>query len=254
MDGRAEGTVAIKQEDHASGHWHNFPAGLRLLVVDDDPLCLKVVEQMLRKCSYDVTTCTNATMALNLLRDKSTEYDLVLSDSFLVSSSDMDGFKLLEVVGLEMDLPVIMMSSNGDTSNVLRGVTHGACDYLIKPVRLEELRNLWQHVVRRRRQLRMMGAGCSGGANGLGSTGNLGAVATGSAGLGLGLGTAADELGLGLDNGSSKKARVVWSVEMHQQFVNAVNQLGIDKAVPKKILEIMNVDGLTRENVASHLQ
>ncbi len=65
----------------------------------------------------------------------------------------MDGFKLLEVVGLEMDLPVIMMSSNGDTSNVLRGVTHGACDYLIKPVRLEELRNLWQHVVRRRRQV-----------------------------------------------------------------------------------------------------
>lgn len=69
----------------------------------------------------------------------------------------MDGFKLLEVVGLEMDLPVIMMSSNGDTSNVLRGVTHGACDYLIKPVRLEELRNLWQHVVRRRRQVRLPG-------------------------------------------------------------------------------------------------
>jgi two-component response regulator (ARR-B family) len=28
--------------------------------------------------------------------------------------------------------------------------------------------------------------------------------------------------------GASKKARVVWSVEMHQQFVHAVNQLGID--------------------------
>ena len=46
-----------------------------------------------------------------------------------------------------------VMSSNGDTPNVLRGVTHGACDYLIKPVRLEELRNLWQHVVRRKRQV-----------------------------------------------------------------------------------------------------
>jgi hypothetical protein len=30
------------------------------------------------------------------------------------------------------------------------------------------------------------------------------------------------------DAGSSKKPRVVWSVEMHQQFVQAVNQLGID--------------------------
>lgn len=29
-----------------------FPAGLRVLVVDDDPLCLKVVEQMLKHCNY----------------------------------------------------------------------------------------------------------------------------------------------------------------------------------------------------------
>jgi two-component response regulator (ARR-B family) len=42
------------------------------------------------------------------------------------------------------------MSSNGDTNVVLRGVTHGAVDFLIKPVRIEELRNVWQHVVRRR--------------------------------------------------------------------------------------------------------
>ena len=41
---------------------------------------------------------------------------------------------------------------------------------------------------------------------------------------------------------------------MHQQFVSAVNQLGIDKAVPKRILDLMGVQGLTRENVASHLQ
>jgi SHAQKYF class myb-like DNA-binding protein len=89
----------------------------------------------------------------------------------------------------------------------------------------------------------------------------------------------------------------VWSVEMHQQFVNAVNTLGVDseswsfwsrcglsavawhlcctcgaaqklasrhaealvvtsraEAVPKRILDLMNVEGLTRENVASHLQ
>lgn len=51
-----------------------------------------------------------------------------------------------------------------------------------------------------------------------------------------------------------KKARVVWTLELHQQFVNAVNSLGVDKAVPKRILDLMGVHGLTRENVASHLQ
>lgn len=45
------------------------------------------------------------------------------------------------------------MSSNGETTTVLRGVTHGAVDFLIKPVRIEELRNVWQHVVRRKREL-----------------------------------------------------------------------------------------------------
>ncbi|CAI5467417.1 unnamed protein product [Closterium sp. Yama58-4] len=54
--------------------------------------------------------------------------------------------------------------------------------------------------------------------------------------------------------GGLKKARIIWSVELHQQFVKAVHHLGVDKAVPKKILEMMGVPGLTRENVASHLQ
>jgi two-component response regulator (ARR-B family) len=57
-----------------------------------------------------------------------------------------------------------------------------------------------------------------------------------------------------VDNSNSKKPRVVWSAELHAQFVTAVNQLGIDKAVPKRILDLMGVQGLTRENVASHLQ
>jgi two-component response regulator (ARR-B family) len=57
-----------------------FPSGLRVMVVDDDPLCLKVVEQMLKRCTYQVHTCNNAASALELLRDKRHGFDLVLSD------------------------------------------------------------------------------------------------------------------------------------------------------------------------------
>ena len=42
------------------------------------------------------------------------------------------------------------MSANCATDVVLRGIIHGAVDYLLKPVRIEGLRNIWQHVVRRR--------------------------------------------------------------------------------------------------------
>lgn len=51
-----------------------------------------------------------------------------------------------------------------------------------------------------------------------------------------------------------KKMKVDWTAELHKKFVKAVEQLGIDQAIPSRILELMKVDGLTRHNVASHLQ
>ncbi|KAG7538430.1 Myb domain plants protein [Arabidopsis suecica] len=46
----------------------------------------------------------------------------------------------------------------------------------------------------------------------------------------------------------------LWTVELHQKFVNAVQQLGLDKASPEQIHALMNVEGLPVINVASHLQ
>ncbi|KAE8656630.1 Two-component response regulator ARR11 [Hibiscus syriacus] len=154
-----------------------FPVGMRVLAVDDDPTCLLLLQTLLRRCQYNVvlyvavgsfpsrwlspfkcgfvidlvtsfTTTGHAITALKLLRENKEEFDLVISD---VHMPDMDGFKLLELVGLEMDLPVIMLSANGDTKLVMKGITHGACDYLLKPVRIEELQNIWQHVIRRKK-------------------------------------------------------------------------------------------------------
>ncbi|KAG6531010.1 hypothetical protein ZIOFF_004780 [Zingiber officinale] len=51
-----------------------------------------------------------------------------------------------------------------------------------------------------------------------------------------------------------KRARLVWTPQLHKRFIDVVAHLGIKNAVPKTIMQLMNVDGLTRENVASHLQ
>ncbi|KAH9766063.1 Two-component response regulator ARR2 [Citrus sinensis] len=247
-----------------------FPAGLRVLVVDDDPTCLRILEKMLRTCLYEVTKCNRAEIALDMLRTNKNGYDIVISE---VHMPDMDGFKLLEQVGLEMDLPVIMMSADDSKQVVMKGVTHGACDYLIKPVRIEALKNIWQHVVRKRKNewkdLEQSGSveerdrqpKPSEEAD-YSSSANEGNWRTSKRRK-----DEEEEMEERDDTSTLKKPRVVWSVELHQQFVSAVNHLGIDifrtyafalmyttEAVPKKILELMNVPGLTRENVASHLQ
>ena len=48
MSGAAASATMAESEDKPK-----FPAGLRVLVVDDDPLCLRIVEKMLRRCHYE---------------------------------------------------------------------------------------------------------------------------------------------------------------------------------------------------------
>ncbi|XP_074348169.1 two-component response regulator ARR2-like isoform X2 [Apium graveolens] len=234
-----------------------FPVGLRVLVVDDDPTCLMILYKMLLSCRYNATKCNRADVALSLLREKKSGFDIVLSD---VHMPDMDGFKLLENIGLEMDLPVIMMSADDSKNVVMKGVTHGACDYLIKPVRIEALKNIWQHVVRKKKRenkdFEQSGSVEDGDRQqktpddaDYSSSANEGSWRSSKRRK-----DEEDDTEERDDTSSQKKPRVVWSVDLHKQFVAAVNQLGIDKAFPKKILELMNVPGITRENVASHLQ
>ncbi|CAK9168822.1 unnamed protein product [Ilex paraguariensis] len=243
------GSFGVEDENN-----DKFPVGMRVLAVDDDPTCLKLLEGLLRKCQYQVTTTSQARMAHMMLRENKNRFDLVISD---VHMPDMDGFKLLELVGLEMDLPVIR---NSDPKLVMKGVTHGACDYLVKPVRLEELRNIWQHVLRRKKfdSKSQNNSTTQDKAH----QGSEGPAPTGNEDQNGKLNRKRkDEEEEGEDNGhenedpsAQKKPRVVWSIELHRKFVAAVHQLGIEKAVPKRILDLMNVEGLTRENVASHLQ
>ncbi|XP_041997059.1 two-component response regulator ARR12-like [Salvia splendens] len=235
----------------------NFPAGMRVLAVDDDPTCLKLLETLLRKCGYNVTTASQARVAWEMISENNDRFDLVISDVYM---PDMDGFKFLELVGLKLDIPVIMLSADGDPELVLKGVNNGACDYLVKPIRIEELSNIWQHVVRRMK--------CKPKSQ------NNQANAHQAIGEGHGSSSAGntdqnekcnrkkkddedeydgnddeDE-----DNMPRKKRRVTWTKELHMKFLQSISQLGIERAVPKRILNLMNVEGITRENVASHLQ
>ncbi|XP_021820911.1 two-component response regulator ORR23-like [Prunus avium] len=166
---------------------------------------------------------------------------------------DMDGFKLLQLVRLEMDLPVIMLSTNASTEDVMKTTTHGACDYLVKPVHIKELKNIWQHVIRRKMK----------GYYSMDLHTNLGhrqGIFDDHVHVGSDERSARPCSQLCTRNSEHKKPQTFfWTAEMHQKFVAAVIKLGIDnmffnQALPSKILDLMNVEKLTIENVASHLQ
>lgn len=55
-------------------------------------------------------------------------------------------------------------------------------------------------------------------------------------------------------NHATRKARRSWSPELHRLFVDALQKLGGAQATPKQIRELMNVEGLTNDEVKSHLQ
>ncbi|KAI0510754.1 hypothetical protein KFK09_011363 [Dendrobium nobile] len=221
-----------------------FPAGLRVFVVDEDSVALRMLEKMLLQCGYEITISDCPLQALELLRANIGNYDIVLIDLNLTC---MDGFELLGNVSREISLPVIMLSAYSDFQNVMKGIKYGAIDYLVKPVRLEELKVIWKHVVKKYlNEMKSINESSSMDVK-------ISHLTKKSKNL-VRKRDEDDDIALKDNLPSQKRARVSWTPELHAKFINAVNQLGIDKAVPTKILDIMGIPGLTRENVASHLQ
>ncbi|CAA0841964.1 Two-component response regulator ARR2 [Striga hermonthica] len=227
-------------------------AMIRVLLVDGSSTCLFILEALLRQCQYHVSTAEGAITALRILRDNNSRIDLVISE---VDLPDMDGFVLLKEVSLRMDIPVVLVSWDDSKERVLKGIMNGACDYLVKPVRVEELKNIWQHVVRKKLRKnknvddnkivnRVVGESHVE----MKEASNNNSVCFNE--------NPKNDKRHTRDEVSSKqkKPRVVWSQELHRKFVAAVDQLGVDKAVPKRIMELMNIEGISREHVASHLQ
>lgn len=141
-----------------------------------------------------------------------------------------------------------MLSANGDTKLVMKGITHGACDYLLKPVRLEELKNIWQHVLRRKKVDSRDQNNCNSLDRNSGEgNGTRGANSDQDAQLSRkrkdqNLDDDEDEdENENEDSSSQKKPRVVWSVELHRKFVAAVNHLGLESMFSSIVLSLQNL-------------
>jgi len=131
----------------------------RILVVDDERAVRSALRVNLGRAGYEVLLAEDGQAALDLLA--SGVPDLVLTD---LRMPRLDGMMLLEAVHTEHpDLPVVMMTGHGSVRDAVRAMQSGAADYVIKPVRRDELlvileralhaRDLEKEVVRLRQAL-----------------------------------------------------------------------------------------------------
>ncbi|XP_039135890.1 two-component response regulator-like PRR37 isoform X2 [Dioscorea cayenensis subsp. rotundata] len=149
-----KGDIAQPQQPPLLGpivHWERFlpVRSLNVLLVESDDSTRQLVSALLRNCSYEVTAAADAFQAWRILEDLTNRVDLILTE---VNIPGLSGIGLLcKIMSHRMckNIPVIMMSSNDSVGTVFKCLSKGAVDFLVKPIRKNELKNLWQHVWRR---------------------------------------------------------------------------------------------------------
>lgn len=110
----------------------------RVLIVDDEPVNRRVLENHLTVSGYEAIETTNGQEALNLL-EKGEQFDIVLLD---VMMPGLTGYEVCEVIRknfLASELPIILLTAKNRINDLVAGFDAGANDYLTKPFSKKEL-------------------------------------------------------------------------------------------------------------------
>ncbi len=119
---------------------------MRTLIIDDSAVMRKVIERALRQADLqlaEVLQAANGEEALQILRENAADPDylgLILSD---INMPVMDGLQFLETrkqEGLAPNVPVVMITTEGNEAFVLRAIAAGAQSYICKPFTAEQVK------------------------------------------------------------------------------------------------------------------
>lgn len=116
----------------------------RILIVDDEPRYLRLLEANLRTDGYEIITAQNGVEALEVF--SSQPVDLILLD---IMMPKLDGFATCQRIREFSNVPIIMLTAKGEEQDRVRGLDLGADDYLVKPFSATELLARVRAVLRR---------------------------------------------------------------------------------------------------------
>ena len=106
----------------------------RILVVDDDPHIRELAGVFLRRAGFEAVEAGDGVEALSMIDQ--TRIDLAVID---IMMPRMDGWELCRQLRELQDLPILMLTARGETSQKLKGFELGTDDYLVKPFEPLEL-------------------------------------------------------------------------------------------------------------------
>jgi len=116
----------------------------RILIVDDEPPIIDVLEYNLKKANYEVIVARDGQEALEKARRQ--RPDLVILDLMLPK---LDGLEVCRALRREGDLPIIMLTAKDEEIDRVVGLELGADDYVVKPFSVRELLARVKTVLRR---------------------------------------------------------------------------------------------------------
>lgn len=107
-----------------------------ILVVDDEGDFLETLINRLNKRKITATGCASGEDAVRLVRES--PFDVVVLD--IKMPGGMDGIQTLrEIKKIRSETEVILLTGHASLETSMEGMQHGACDYLLKPIKLEDL-------------------------------------------------------------------------------------------------------------------
>lgn len=108
----------------------------KVLIVDDDPVQLRLTSEVAKKAGFDVSTASGGLEALSLLRTDKTIRAMVLD----LVMPDLDGMAVMETMAREeITVPVIVQTASSSLDIIVSSMRIGASDYFVKPVAPERL-------------------------------------------------------------------------------------------------------------------
>ncbi|KAL6493249.1 hypothetical protein OROGR_033008 [Orobanche gracilis] len=202
------------------------------------------IKNMLEHLSYEVTTVRLASTALSILLTRKSQFDVVMAN--MNSPDDMDGFELLREA-VKMNVLVILMSNDDDAMTTVRALEQGAFLCIKKPVKMQIMEHLWEHVVREKANTFQHNEEFGEEVDKPTKYHNAWERSKTMKKFNL-------KISKNENVTFKRKVWTRWTKELHDKFMDAVAQLGEGRCFPKEILQLMNVPGLKRMQVASHLQ